>query len=772
MPFLPQDAERFDGLSLLYWTIMGPHGINRAVQRLEFCDCRKGLGVKIIGGYREFTGEEFGIYIKRVIAGGLAALDGRLKSGDLILDVNNISLAGVTNERAVEILRTASLSNHMSLLIARDDEAWREFSELMEKYGSNNVTASGRISPTQLSTGKFTDTASSSSSSRSESPQLLSPKEGVTAYTHNPPYNANSAYTVHTPMHAFSDSIIQLICVAKGTGLGLVIKGGANRAEGPMVLIQEIVPGGDCHKDGRLQVGDQLVSINKESLIGVTYEEARSILTRTKLRPDPTVEIAFIRRRSSSSSSSGPHSPISLQGPGGGVGPQTRSPGLGVISPQPAVITKITSSRNPASETLPAVNVSQVRVPAARAEPTCISSPPEDDRITETHPEPSSSQPPQTKCSISTSCRLKLDRLEQALDLLGLKPTEAQWQTFRSRLRPDAAGTVAFADFEVLIREQFKPQLEELGVTQAGSNFTSDDLYSLLESHTNTNSQTSLSDSDDLEEMERLRKEHIEALREIKRLQEQLVESQRVHHTMEEELNTVKQEVKVGAEESRALRTRIQLAEAAQKQARGMEMDYEEVIHLLEAEIAELKTQRAEQPVSTNKEETEELKKRVAVLECQLRKSEAGKMGFEMSTGKLLSFVENVQEFLLESHGPMKSHSSGDVKVGVSSQSLPPRYKKTPWTAATLAQEAKELTRTVRAILEVNCLPYGWEEAYTADGVKYFINHVTQTTSWSLPVTSSGVLGPSPALETSELDAERDGEATDRRPSPSIETEM
>lgn len=75
------------------------------------------------------TREDFGIYIKRVIAGGLAALDGnalseclshfrkeiitpsppnspvslsasgRLKSGDLILDVNNISLIGVTNER-------------------------------------------------------------------------------------------------------------------------------------------------------------------------------------------------------------------------------------------------------------------------------------------------------------------------------------------------------------------------------------------------------------------------------------------------------------------------------------------------------------------------------------------------------------------------------------------------------------------------------------------------------------------------------------------------
>ncbi|KAK5880716.1 hypothetical protein CesoFtcFv8_021595 [Champsocephalus esox] len=169
---------------------MGPHGTSRSVQKLEFCNCKKGLGVKVIGGYRDLTGEEFGIYVKRVIAGGLAAQDGRLKSGDLILDVNNISLMDATNERAVENLRMASLSNHMTLLIARDEESRKEFTELMEKYGSNNVSSSGRISPTQTSTGRLTDTASSSSSSRSESPLLLSPKEGVSApppSVHAPP---------------------------------------------------------------------------------------------------------------------------------------------------------------------------------------------------------------------------------------------------------------------------------------------------------------------------------------------------------------------------------------------------------------------------------------------------------------------------------------------------------------------------------------------------------------------------------------------------------
>uniref|UniRef100_A0A8C1WSS5 Syntaxin binding protein 4 n=1 Tax=Cyprinus carpio TaxID=7962 RepID=A0A8C1WSS5_CYPCA len=723
MALLPQvEAEHFDGLSLLYWTIMGPQGINRAVERIEFTDCKKGLGVKIIGGCREQSGEEFGIFIKRILPGGVAAQDKRLRAGDLILDVNNMNLGGVTNEKAVEVLRMASATNHMSLLIVRDDASRREFIELMEKYGSSSSTSSG--SDTSVSTGKLTDTASSSSSSRSTSPLLLSPKDPNPVYT-------TACITSPSPQ-VCTDCMIQLICVAKGTGLGLVIRGGANRAEGPMVCVQEIIQGGDCQKDGRLKAGDQLISINKESLIGVTHEEAKSILTQTKLRPDPTVEIAFIRRRSSSGSSSGPQSPISLQPPCS-TASQFRPAGLGGTTLPGGLVPKIANTPNSGSETLPSVELTKVQPATGKPNPSPVSSP--DSACTSV-----ANSDATAACNPSNSCRPSkhlsstpsFERIEQALEVLGLKPTESQVLTLRERLRLSPGGTVDYGDFERVAKELFKlPSKSDS--EQEVARLTSDDL---IESPSNT--RPLLSDSDDLDEMERLRKEYIEALRELKKMQDKLTESESLNHKMQQELTKVKQEAKSAVEESRSLWTRIHLAEAAQKQARGMEIDYEEVIHLLEAEIAEMKSQKTEQP-SCGKDDLQDLKKRISVLECQLRKSETAKKGFEVSTGKLLQFVEAVQGFLSENQSSSRGYSSpSNPKFTILSQTVSSQGgKKPPWTASTLAVEAKELTNTVRGILELDCLPFGWGEVYTADGVKYYVNHVTQTTSWTHPVMRS-----------------------------------
>ncbi|XP_068269306.1 syntaxin-binding protein 4 isoform X2 [Nyctibius grandis] len=670
-------------------TIMGPHGINRAVHRISFSDCQNGLGVKIIGGYRAQTAEDYGIFVKRILPGGVAAVDSRLLTGDLILDVNGENLIGVTNERAVDILRTASASNHMSLLVARDEEAKKEFLDLMDKYGSHSDTSSARSSPTQLLAAKSIDSPPSGSSSRSQSPQLH-PKDSITTISRN-----NS---VPAPFPKLAkDSAFQIISVCKGTSLGLNIVGGINRNEGPLVYIQEIIPGGDCHKDGRLKPGDQLVSINKESMIGVSYEEAKSIINRTKMRFESFWEIAFIRQKNIPSYSEKLQRPSSLLMSSVAYGEQQAA----VLSPLASPNGKLVSVFTP--------NAMETGIKMGEQRPiTSLDCSPTDVSATVIAPSQNDDNELQGR---NSTIRLKAEKLEKALNYLGIQPTDEQQQALRQQLQKDSKGTVSFGD------DNPKSVTYEVN-----------EIVSVLDSQFVT--------SDSLEDdMERLKKERNEALKEMSKLKEKLSESVNLQKQLTEELQIVKQEAKAAVEETRALRSRIHLAEAAQRQARGMEMDYEEVIRLLEAEIVELKAQLTDHS-GQNKDNIQDLRKRVTVLDCQLRKSESARKAFEVATEKLLQFVEVVHELL--SDNSTSSTVLSERRTTLSTKALLSRLGRIgPTVTTALAAEARDLAKSVRAILEGDCLPYGWEEAHTADGIKYFINHVTQTTSWIHPVTSA-----------------------------------
>ncbi|XP_063207720.1 syntaxin-binding protein 4 isoform X1 [Chroicocephalus ridibundus] len=687
-------------------TIMGPHGINRAVHRISFSDCQNGLGVKIIGGYRAQTAEDYGIFIKRILPGGVAAVDSRLLTGDLILDVNGENLIGVTNERAVDILRTASASNHMSLLVARDEEAKKEFLDLMDKYGSHSDTSSARSSPTQLLAAKSTDSASSGSSSRSQSPQLH-PKDNLTTVSRN---NCVPA----PPPKLAKDSAFQIISICKETSLGLNIVGGIDRNEGPLVYIQEIIPGGDCHKDGRLKPGDQLVSINKESMIGVSYEEAKSIINRTKTRCENFWEIAFIRQKNIPSYSENLQRPSSLLTSSVAYGEQQAAVVGSLASPNGKPVSALTPNAMETGDKM-----------GDQSPITSLDSCPIDVSAAVIAPSQNDDYELQGR---NSTIRLKAEKLERALNYLGIQPTDEQQQALRQQLQKDSKGTVSFGDFVEVSRNLFSMQLNATDGGQKSVAFGVSEMAGLLDSKFVT------SDSSE-DDMERLKKERNEALKEMSKLKEKLSESVNLQKQLTEELQIVKQEAKAAVEETRALRSRIHLAEAAQRQARGMEMDYEEVIHLLEAEIVELKAQLTDHS-GQNKDNIQDLRKRVTVLDCQLRKSESARKTFEVATEKLLQFVEVVHEIL--SDNSTSSTVLSDRRTALSTKTLLARLGRIgPPVTTALAAEARDLAKSVRAILEVDCLPYGWEEAYTADGIKYFINHVTQTTSWIHPVTSA-----------------------------------
>uniref|UniRef100_A0A672SP34 Si:dkeyp-72e1.9 n=1 Tax=Sinocyclocheilus grahami TaxID=75366 RepID=A0A672SP34_SINGR len=408
---MPTFSVMYKGAVMISRTLMGPYGVDRAVHSMEFTDCENGLGIKVIGGVKELTGEEYGVYVKRILPGGLASSDGNLQPGDQILEVNGESLIGVTNERAVDILRAASSTNHMCLLIARDEEARQEFAELLEKYGSNGSTGSTRNSPIQH-TGRYLDSTSSGSSSRSQSPLLLSPAGSQSNYNNTGPLLRSLSHP--------GEGVIQLISVARSCSLGITIGGGSNRPDGPAVFIQEVLSGGDCHRDGRLRPGDQLITINKESLIGVTYEEAKSVLNKVKFSQEPVVDIAFIPGKGPFSNSASLHNGVQR-----GVGNGCNSSRLKVHVRSPEMRQEETA---PVLSSSPDICPPNIQVSASTTQRQATVSKP--------------------KISLDPHIRLKSEKVDLALSYLGLDVTDEKRRQLRESLTTDPQGTVSYGGIE------------------------------------------------------------------------------------------------------------------------------------------------------------------------------------------------------------------------------------------------------------------------------------------------------------------------------------
>ncbi|XP_073695415.1 syntaxin-binding protein 4 isoform X2 [Garra rufa] len=649
-----RELERFDGLSLIYWTLMGPYGVDRAVHSMEFTDCENGLGIKVIGGVKEQTGEEYGVYVKRILPGGLASSDGNLQPGDQILEVNGEGLIGVTSERAVDILRAASSTNHMRLLIARDEEAGREFAELLEKYGSNGSTGSTRNSPIQH-TGRYLDSTSSGSSSRSQSPLLLSPAGSQSNYNNTGPLLRSLSHP--------GEGVIQLISIPRSCSLGITIGGGSNKPDGPAVFIQEVLSGGDCHRDGRLRPGDQLIAINKESLIGVTYEEAKSMLNKVKFSQEPAVDIAFIPGKGPFSNSPSLHNGVQR-----GVGNGYNSSRLKVHVRSPEMHREETA---PVLSSSPDICPADTQVSASTAQRQAAVSKP--------------------KISLDPHIRLKSEKLDLALSYLGLDVTDEKRRQLRESLTTDPQGTVSYGDFVEATRSVYQEKLEEAGLGEGPFMFSYQEAASLMDTsafHSPTYESECSYSSEELEEFQTEVKQLQLQMKQLKVLLKDTEDSKK---TLEEELQKTAEKATATVEENKCLKSKLQVAEAVQRQTNSAEQDYEEVIQLLEAEIKDLKNQLAgkkQRGLEATKEDVMELNRRLNAIDSQLRRSELTRKHLEISNKKLLGFAQNV-------HKVLTSSSLFGIETGCAQASPATDSPKTPSPipdpACQLAAEAKEL---------------------------------------------------------------------------------
>ncbi|XP_023845663.1 ligand of Numb protein X 2b [Salvelinus sp. IW2-2015] len=188
------------------------------------------LGIKLIR-----KSDETGVFILDLLAGGLAAKDGKLCNNDKVLAINGQDLRHGTPESAAQIIQASEV--RVNFVVMRHPEPQEE--------GGSGGEGQGRVAR------------------RAPEPQYF---RRPSTYMKDPPGGFSS-----------QEKMVSLKKEPR-LSLGITIAGGRDCRSRLPVYITSVQPVGCLHRDGTIKKGDVLLSINGVDLTQLTYNEAVSVL--------------------------------------------------------------------------------------------------------------------------------------------------------------------------------------------------------------------------------------------------------------------------------------------------------------------------------------------------------------------------------------------------------------------------------------------------------------------------------------------------------------
>ncbi|KAI7808276.1 putative partitioning defective 3-like protein B [Triplophysa rosa] len=226
---LQQSSSRQSSESPLLKTSVGPSPLQNPYRksgkriRIDLKKGPEGLGFTVVTRDSSVHGPG-PILVKNILPRGAAVKDGRLQSGDRILEVNGVDITGRTQEELVAMLRSTKQGDSVCLVVVRQEDMFL---------------------PREL---------------KEEQARLLWSEDGKEQRMFEVPLNDSGS-----------------------AGLGVSLKGNKSRETGEDlgIFIKSIIHGGAAFKDGRLRVNDQLIAVNGESLLGKSNHEAMETLRRS-----------------------------------------------------------------------------------------------------------------------------------------------------------------------------------------------------------------------------------------------------------------------------------------------------------------------------------------------------------------------------------------------------------------------------------------------------------------------------------------------------------
>ncbi|XP_050756940.1 inaD-like protein [Gymnogyps californianus] len=217
------------------------------VEDVELINDGSGLGFGIVGG------KSNGVVVRTIVPGGLADRDGRLRTGDHILQIGGTNVQGMTSEQVAQVLRNCG--NSVRMIVARDPKR-----EIME------------TPPAPVSWPVST---------------LPSFQNG----------NDNT--------NLFKTYDVELI-KKNGQSLGITIVGYAGTShtfslgKPSGIFVKNIIPGSAADHNGQIHVHDKIVAVDGVNIEDYTNQEVVEALRNT----GQTVRLTLLRRKPSSTVSS------------------------------------------------------------------------------------------------------------------------------------------------------------------------------------------------------------------------------------------------------------------------------------------------------------------------------------------------------------------------------------------------------------------------------------------------------------------------------------
>ncbi|XP_041064272.1 inaD-like protein isoform X2 [Carcharodon carcharias] len=203
------------------------------VEEIELVSDGSGLGFGIVGG------KPTGVIVKTVVPGGLADRDGRLRTGDHILQIGGTDVQGMGSEQIAQVLRNCGSRVHM--VVARDPR--EDFS-----FKSSAVI-----------------------------PAVLPSQDQSNAVT------------------ADDYDIDNVELKRDGQSLGITVVGyvGASHGDTSGIFVKSIIPGSAAEQNGRIQVHDRIIAVDGVNIQEFTNQEGIDALRNT----GKTVKLTVARRK-------------------------------------------------------------------------------------------------------------------------------------------------------------------------------------------------------------------------------------------------------------------------------------------------------------------------------------------------------------------------------------------------------------------------------------------------------------------------------------------